>query len=146
MNNQPPLMKKIHQEIKKAVVARDQKKAESLKYLFSLLEKELMREGKLTEEEAVRILQKELKSKKEALSLFEKGGREDLVANEKREIALLEEFLPPEMSEEEIRKIVREVCQQTGDFGQVMGMVMKKLQGRAEGSKVAEIVRQELKR
>jgi len=141
----PALVIGIREEIKKAILAKDSKKSESLKYLFSLLEKEMLRRGSLSNEEALRIFQREMKGKKEALVLFKKSGRKDLIENEKREIALLAFFLPEEATEEEIRRLVKKiVAAGENDFGQIMSRTMGKLKGMAEGLKVAQIVREEI--
>jgi len=141
----PLLMVEIKEKIKEAILTKDSEKSESFKYLFSLLEKEMLRKGSLNDKEALGILQREMKGKKEALALFKKSGREDLIENEKREIALLASFLPKEVTEEEIRRLVKKiVVAGENNFGQIMGKVMGKLSGMTEGSKVARIVKEEI--
>ncbi len=136
--------KKIRKAIHDSVLAKDRERAEALKYLLSLLEGERLRKGRLDEKEAVKILQTEMKKKKEALSLFKRGKREDLVEKEEREIKLLEEFLPKQASDEEIRMVVKEVVasEEKRDFNLIMGKVMGKLAGRADGNQVVSVVRE----
>jgi len=140
------LITQIRQKIHQAVLSGEKEKVEAWKYLLSLLEKERLRRGKLTDQEGVKILQGELKRKKEALALFEKGGRQDLVAKEKKEIKLLEEFLPQQASQEEIKRVIEAVVAEVGreNFGRLMGEVMSRLQGRASGQEVAQLVREKM--
>lgn len=133
------LKKEIHQ----AVLNQETEKAESLKYLLSLLEKESYRQDNFSQEKALQILNGEMKKKQEALALFEKGDREDLAQKEKQEIILLEKLLPPALKEEEIRKLVQEALKKSSNFGQVMSEVMKAVNNRASGEQVARIVKEE---
>ena len=89
------------------------------------------------------------KQRKEAIEMYEKGGRQDLVEKEKAELAVVESYLPKQMSEEEIRELVKEAIEATGasspkDIGKVMQHVMPKVKGRADGSVVNKIVREML--
>lgn len=137
---------RIKVKIHKAVLEKDREKADSLKYLLSLLEKERLREGDLSEEKAMKILLGEMKRKKEALALFEKGDRHDLVEKEKREIRLLTVFLPEQASDEKIRAMVRAIIatEEKRDFGYIMGKIMEQLQGKADGAVVARFVHEEI--
>ena len=87
------------------------------------------------------------KPNKKALEMFQKAEREDLVSNEKREIEILEKYLPEMMSKDEVKETVDEIISQLEqpNFGEVMGQVMNKLKGKAEGNVVAEVVKEELK-
>ena len=121
--------------------------AEARRYLLSLLQKQALRQEKgLTEEMALAILQKELKAKQEARGMFLKAGRQDLLENEEREIAVLKKYLPAELSDGEIKKVIAAAMAagQT-DFGSLMKAVMAKVKGRADGRRVAELVREALK-
>lgn len=140
------LIDRLKEEIKKAVLAKDKEKAEKIRYFYSLLEKEKMRTGQLSQERAVAILRREMKRKEEAIALFEKGGRPDLAEKEREEKQLLASYLPQELDEDEVRKIVRQLIKKEGggDFGAIMGKVMGQLKGKAEGSLVARVVKEEL--
>ncbi len=137
-------MEEIKKDVQEAVREGKKSLASSLKYLYSLLQAQEAREGDF---QPIKILQKEMKAKKEALKMFEKAGRQDLVENEKEEIRILQKYLPEMMSEEEIEAVVVEVMSKlkAPSFGQVMGMVMAKVKGKAEGSKVAQVVKNKLK-
>jgi len=110
---------------------------------------ELEKESQLTDEELVSLIASEVKKRKEAVLEFEKGKRGDLVEKEKKEIEILKRYLPEQLSEEEIKKLVKETIQRLGakslkDMGRVMGEIMPKIKGRAEGEIVSKIVREEL--
>ncbi len=107
-------------------------------------------EEKLTDEEVVAAIRSEAKKRKDAIAEFEKGGRHDLVDKEASELKILEGYLPQELSDEEIEKIVKEVMAGFGeitqkDFGRIMGEAMKRVRGRADGDRVSAAVRRFLK-
>ncbi len=111
-----------------------------------LKEKELEKESQLTEEEIKKVILSEIKKRKEAISEFEKGKREDLVEKEKKELKILKRYLPDLLSNEEIEKIVKEVIEKIKpqgmkDLGKVMREVMIKVKGKAEGGEVLKIVK-----
>jgi uncharacterized protein YqeY len=110
-------------------------------------EKEKRRD--LDEGEAVALLRSAVKRRTEAIAMFKKGNRQDLVDKEEAEVRLLEQFLPAAMSEEELSALVGEAVRETGassprDMGAVMKWIMPKLEGRADGSAVSRLVKQKL--
>jgi len=112
-----------------------------------LTEEELGKESCLTDEETTEVIFTEVKKRKEALLLFEKGGRQDLAEKEKKEAAILQEYLPEQLSEEEVKKIVKEAVGKVGakeikDMGKVMAELMPKVKGKADGSLVSKIIRE----
>jgi uncharacterized protein len=99
----------------------------------------------LTEEDYAAVLAKEVKTRRESVDAFRKGGREDLVAKEEAEIAILSEYLPQQLSDDEIQALVDEALDATGassarDMGKVMGWLSPKTRGRADGKRVSELV------
>ena len=99
----------------------------------------------LSEEEYAAVLAKEVKTRRESVDAFRKGGREDLVAKEEAEIAILAEYLPQQLSDDEIQALVDEALDATGassarDMGKVMGWLSPKTRGRADGKRVSELV------
>jgi uncharacterized protein len=137
------LKKDIHQSI----IDKNASVSDSLRYLLSLIQKEQSKStGEFSDKQVVEILTKELKHKKEAEKMFTDGERSDLAKKEAEEIILLEKYLPDQASEKEIRQIVSGVVSELGgdNFGKVMGAVMAKLKGRADGSMVQKIVTEEL--
>jgi uncharacterized protein YqeY len=110
------------------------------------------RHGKpLTDDELLGVVTREVKTRRESVEAFRKGGREDLASKEESEIAILQEYLPQALSEEEIRSLVEEGIAATGatsarDMGKVMGWLSPRTRGRADGKRVSELVAQSLAR
>jgi uncharacterized protein YqeY len=99
----------------------------------------------LSEEDYAAVLAKEVKTRRESVDAFRKGGREDLVAKEEAEIAILSEYLPQQLTDDEIQALVDEAIAATGassarDMGKVMGVLSPKTRGRADGKRVSELV------
>ncbi len=124
-----------------------------------LTEKELVEKSQLTDEEVVEVIFSEVKKRKEAILGFEKGQRQDLAEKEKKELAILQKYLPEQLSEEEIKKLAKEVIEEIGAkgikdynppaalqgkniYGKVMAELMPKVKGKAEGSLVSKIVKE----
>lgn len=108
---------------------------------------DLGKESQLTDEEIVEVVFSEVKKRKEAIAGFEKGKRMDLAEKERREMEILKRYLPKQLSEEEIRKLAKETIKEIGaesmkDLGKVMGNLMPKVKGKAEGSLVSKIVKE----
>jgi len=112
-----------------------------------LAAEELEKESILTDEETIEVISSEIKKRKEAVLEFEKGQRMDLAGKEKKEIEILEKYLPEQLSEEEIKKIVQEAIEKVGakdikDMGKVMAELMPKIKGKADGALVSKIVKE----
>ena len=106
---------------------------------------ELMRE--LTDDDVRDVLRRGIKRRRESVEMYAKGGRSDLVAKENAEIAALEQYLPANVSDDEIRDAVRQaIGSGAGNIGAVMGAVMPRFKGRAEGATINRIAREELSR
>lgn len=104
---------------------------------------ELRRE--LTDDEVVDVLRKGIKRRRESIEMYEKGNREDLAAKERAEVGLLEQYLPAQVSDDEIRAAVKAaVAGGAANIGAVMGKVMPQFKGRAEGGTINRIAREEL--
>jgi uncharacterized protein YqeY len=144
------LITEIEDEIKEAMKARDAERRDALRLIVNALknsEKELQRP--LSEEEELQVLQRERKRRLEAAEAFRTGGHEDRAEAEERELAILEEFMPEPLSEDEIEDIVDDAIAEVGatsmaDLGRVMADVMPQIAGRADGSQVSQIVREKL--
>ena len=107
---------------------------------------ELDEKSQLSDDEIIEIIAREVKKRKEAISEFKKGKREDLVQKEEKEIEILERYLPEQMPAEEIEKIAREIIKRVGateikDMGRVMKELVPQTKGRADGKLVSEIVK-----
>ena len=103
----------------------------------------------LTPESEIKLLQKLIKQRKDSLEIYEQQGREDLAAIEREEIEVIEKYLPEQMSEEELEKVIKEIIEKTGassmkDMGKVMGIASKQLAGRADGKTISEVVKKML--
>ncbi|MBI2053242.1 MAG: GatB/YqeY domain-containing protein [Candidatus Sungbacteria bacterium] len=100
--------------------------------------------AELTEEETMAVVKSEVKKRKDSVMEFEKASRQDLADKEKAELAILEKYLPAEISDEEIEKLVRPLAagRAVTDFGAVMGLAMKAIAGRASGDRVSAVVKQ----
>jgi uncharacterized protein YqeY len=103
--------------------------------------------GEISEETEQKFLQKMMKQRKDSLEIFEKQNREDLAIKEREEIALIEKFLPKQLSEAEIKETVTKIISETGaaspaDMGKVMGVASKQLAGKADGKTISTIVKE----
>ena len=140
----------IEGEIKEAMKARDAERRDALRLIVNALkssQKELQRP--LSDDEELQVLQRERKRRIEAAEAFRTGGHDDRAEAEERELAVLEEFMPEPLSEEEIEEIVDDAIAEVGatsmaDLGRVMADVMPQIAGRADGSQVSQIVREKL--
>lgn len=140
------LRDKLNDDMKKALKEQDKMRLSVLRMVkASIKNQEIDKKRELSEDEVLEVLAKEVKLRKEAAVEFAKGGRDEAVANIEQEVAILNEYLPTQLTEEEIRHIVREAIQQTGavgknDLGMVMKAVMPRVKGRADGKLVNSIV------
>ena len=146
------LKERLEEDIRNAMRSRDQERLESLRFLKSkiqLTEKNQLKE--LDEPGVVEVLSKQAKERRESIQMFQAGNRPDLVAKETAALAVVEEYLPPQMGDEELSKIIAEAIQQVGatserDKGQVMGQVMPQVKGRADGAQVNALLTELLKK
>ncbi len=107
--------------------------------------------SKLTNEEVIEVVSSEVKKRKDSIEQYEKGGRSDLAENEKKELEILMEYMPKQMGEDEIRKIVKEKIEELGisgsqETGKLMGAIMPQFKGKTDGNAVSKIVQEELKK
>jgi uncharacterized protein YqeY len=113
--------------------------------LANLKNREIELRRPATDEEVVEVLRKGIKIRREAVEQYRAGGRNDLADAEQSQIAVLEEFLPPAVDPEEIRAAVREVIADGArELGKVMGQIVPRYKGRADGKVISQIVREEL--
>ena len=146
------LQKQIMEEMKAAMKSKDTVALQALravKSAFLLAKTETGAGDDLTEEQEMKIIQKQVKQRKDSAAIFVQQGRQDLADPELAEVAILEKFLPVALSEEEIEKVVVETIAKVGaegmkDMGKVMGMVSKQLAGQADGKTISGIVRKKL--
>lgn len=148
------LKDRISDEIKTAMKAKDKLRLETVRGIKKvIIEKEstIRADGReaLTEEEELAIVMQLAKQRRDSIKQFTDAGRDDLAEKEAKELTILEEYLPAQMSDEEIEAAVDDAIAQTGasgprDMGKVMGPVMQKLKGKADGGKVQALVKAKL--
>lgn len=144
------LLNQIQSDLKDAQLNKDEVKTSTLRLLLSEIKnKEISKGGVLSDEDVVAVIRQELKKRKEAAQAFRLGDREEAALKEEAEAAVLESYLPPAMSDEELSKIVKNTINELeasslADIGKVMGAVMGKVKGQADGSKVSALVKEKL--
>ncbi len=144
------MIERIEDELRDAMLARDRARADVLRLTLAALrsaEKELRRP--LDSSEELQVLQRERKRRLEAAAAFRAAGRDEQAVAEERELAVIEEFMPAPVDEEELERIVDDAIAETGatslrDLGRVMADVMPQVAGRADGSTVSRLVREKL--
>jgi uncharacterized protein YqeY len=144
------VLTRLEDELKAARLARDAQRRDALSLLVSAVrsaEKELQRA--LTDDESLQVLQRERKKRVEAAEAFRSAGRDAQADGEEEELAVLEEFMPDPLSEDELESIVDNAIAEVGatsmrDIGRVMADVMPQVSGRADGSMVSQLVREKL--
>ncbi|MEL7021020.1 MAG: GatB/YqeY domain-containing protein [Bacteroidota bacterium] len=139
---------KIAQDLKVAMKAKDEAAKRSLRAIKSaiLLFKTDGNNAELDEAAEIKMLQKLVKQRRDSLDIYEKQGRADLAQPEREEIAVIEKYLPKQLSDEELTAVVKEIIETTGassmkDMGKVMGMASKQLAGKADGRAISTKVK-----
>lgn len=145
------LEQKIQQDLKEAMKSGDRFKVDTLRGLIAQIKDERikLRPKELEEKDVLAVLQRAVKRRKEAISLYQQGNRQDLVDKEQKELEIIQQYLPEQMSKDEVLKLIEQAiaevqAQSIKDMGKVMGNVMKKVQGRADGKEVQQLVRERL--
>lgn len=146
------MVDKIREDLKQAQLASDEVKVSTLRLLLSEIQNNQIKKGPdavLSDDEMVSIIQREIKNRKEGAEGFRKGGREISALKEEAEQKVLEVYLPAQLSIGELTKIVETSINETGatslqDMGKVIGMVMSKVKGQADGGSVSAIVKEKL--
>lgn len=144
------LEQKIMAEMKEAMKAKDEAALRALRGIKAEIIKaktEPGAGGQVSEETEIKMLQKMVKQRKDALEIYQQQNRADLVQKEQEEINVIEKFLPAQMSEEDLRNELRQIIAETGaaspaDMGKVMGVATKKLAGKAEGKVISAAVKE----
>jgi uncharacterized protein len=144
------LQEKIEEDIKTSMRSGDKERTNILRLLISSIKNEKIKKGEeLTDEETMKVLQREAKQRKESMASYAAADRPELVNIEENELKLIATYLPVELSDSEIIKIVDETFTEMSDpskddMGKIIGVVMKKLGAQADGSRVSRIVREKL--
>ncbi len=144
------LVEKINQDMTTALKAGEQLKLSVLRMLSAELKNKKIELGKdLADEEALAVITKEVKKRKDSAQTFTQGNRDDLAQKELAEVEILSAYLPEELSDDELLALIKEAIAQTSattkaDMGKVMGALKPKIAGRADGAKVAKLVQENL--
>ncbi len=147
------LKQQLRDELKQSMLAKDTTRTSVLRMLLSAINYyEIQKAGanyEANDEDVMTVIQREVKQHRDSIEQFTTGGRKDLAEKEEKELAILQKYMPEQMGEEEIKKLVADAITQTGasspqDMGKVMGALMPKVKGKADGSLVSKIVKEEL--
>ena len=144
------VLDQLNQDMKAAMKAKDKAKLKTIRMLKASLQNEkLAKQDDLTEQEELDILAREKKQRLDSLQEFKQAGRDDLVDEVEEELAIVAEYLPEPLSDDEVKEIIQSVIDSVDasgmqDMGKVMGAVMPKVKGRADGNFVSEVVKAKL--
>jgi uncharacterized protein YqeY len=144
------LQDQIENDFKEAMKDQDKERMSTLRMLKSALQNKAKEEGgDLDDEDVIQVLSGEAKSRRDSIDQYEDGDRPELAEKERRELELIEEYLPDPLDEEELEELVDEVIEDVGasdmsDMGEVMGRIMPEVRGRVDGDLVNEKVRERL--
>lgn len=147
------LTEKIQNDLKDAMRAKDEQKLSIIRMLKSAIQYYEINKGgagyEATDEDVIDVVGKEIKKRKESIELYEKGGRPELAEKEQSEITVLQTYLPEQLSEEAVTKMVEDAITQTGasemkDMGKVMGILNPQIKGKADAGFVSSLVKNKL--
>lgn len=147
------LKQQLQEELKQAMLSKDELKKSVLRMLLSAITYFEINKGgagyMATDEDVLTVIEKQVKQRKDSIESYEKGNRPELAAKEKEEMTMLQTYLPQQMPEEEVAAIVKETIAQLGtvsqsDMGRIMGAVMQKVKGKADGNLVSKLVKEAL--
>ena len=147
------MLKKILKDLKEALKSHQKDKVLVLRSLLAALQNEQIKAGKdkkLSDEQILSVLFREAKKRKESIELYKKGSRQDLAEQEKKELELISAYLPKQLSQQEIVKIIKKTIEKIGakgpqDIGKVMKLTMEQINGRADGKMVKDLVLEKLR-
>ncbi|WP_059171182.1 GatB/YqeY domain-containing protein [Bacillus sp. FJAT-27445] len=144
------LLERLNNDMKQAMKTKDKDKLTVIRMVKASMQNEAIKHGReLSEDEELTVLSREMKQRKDSLHEFDKAGRPDLVEKLRQELSIVEIYMPQQLSEEELERIVKETIAETGanskaDMGKVMAAIMPKVKGKADGSLVNKLVQQHL--
>jgi uncharacterized protein len=149
---QMSMLDKVNEDLKVSMKAKDEIRNLTLRQIKAAVMNTEIRKGKtLSDEEIIEVIFSLVKSHNDSIDGFKKGGRMELAEKEEKELAILKTYLPEQLSDAELEKIIKEAIAETGatsakDMGKIMGKVMPKVKGKADGSKINQIVKQILEK
>ena len=142
------MLEKIKNDLNQALKDKDEVKVSVLRMLVSEIHNKQIsnKSDEISDDEIIKVIRQQVKKTKESIEAYKQGKRDDLVKKESQELDILNKYLPQEMSQDELEKVIKEIIdgvkpQGPQDFGKVMSEAMKRLSGRVDGSKVSEVVK-----
>jgi hypothetical protein len=145
------LLEKLNQDMKQAMKNKDKHTLSVIRMVKASIQNETIKFGKdtLSEDEELTVLSREVKQRKDSLQEFKSAGRDDLVEKTESELHILQEYMPKQLSNEELEKIVQATIQEVNagskkDIGKVMSAIMPKVKGKADGAQINKIVQKQL--
>ena len=141
------LKNKISQDLKEAMKAKDNKTRDALRLLNSAFKQiEVDERRELSDEDVIKIIQKQIKQREDSIEQYKKANRDDLIEKEQKEIDIYKTYLPKQLNDDELQSEVENIIKETGatsmkDMGKVMGIASKKLAGKADGKRISAIVK-----
>jgi uncharacterized protein YqeY len=142
------LSEKLGEDLKAAMKGKDEPRVRVLRLLKTRVkEASVAKRDELSDDEVIKVVISETKKRKEAIELFEQGGRGDLASREKEEMDILQTYMPPQLTEDEVRALIKEAIEEVGaldprDMGKVMKVLMPRIVGRSEGSFASRTVKE----
>jgi len=142
------LIEQIEEDFKSALKNKEVVKLSTLRMLKTALHNwQIAEQKELTQDDVIKVIQKEIKQRRDSITTFDSSGRTELANKEKKEIEILEKYMPAQLSDGELRKIIEAAITETGatspaDMGRVMGKVMPQVAGRADGAQVSAKVKE----
>ena len=147
-----PIQARLQEDLKQAMRDKDVVRRSVLRYLRSEIHnEEIAKQTELDDEGIIRVLTRQAQQRRDSIEVYEAANRQDLVDKEKGELAIIFEYMPQQMSREEIIDVARQAIEEAGaagpgDMGKVMGRIMPQVRGKTDGKEVSSIVSEELKR
>lgn len=144
------LRTRLERDLKQAMRDRDTERRDAVRYLLSAVKNaEIDKRQPLTEQEEVVLLRQQARQRQESIEQFEAGGRADLEQRERAQLAIIDEYLPQQMSDEELATFVQDGIEETGasgpkEMGKVMGVLSRRAEGRVDGRRLSDAVRKAL--
>lgn len=143
-----PLLETVKNDLRAALLKRDRSKVETLRFLLAAVQNlQIEKRGDLKEDEILGVILAQAKNRRESIAAFEKGNRPDLAEKERNELQILSGYLPQPLTQEELKRFIREACggtRPTGgmkDMGKLMGAVMPLVRGRSSGEEISMLAR-----
>lgn len=144
------ILDQLNEDMKAAMKAKEKERLSTIRMIKAAIQNEEIDKGReLTPDEEIAIVSREKKQRMDSYEEFAKAGRSDLITNLEKELEIVTEYLPEQLSDDEVREIVKETIEEVGaesmqDMGKVMTTIMPKVSGAADGSKINQLVKEEL--